>query len=1184
MNIAILIASENYADPDEKLTSPGKDIELLENSLKEYCKYDKYIPLLIEDGKPHAGAEQQIKDIFNGLAGEDIENILFYFSGHGRYDEDENDSLLLLNDVETLAITKIAGWIINLSPQNTCIIIDACEAGDDTIIEYDGFTDDNSLGFFGIFASTPTTYAIAYPDISLFTYAFCNALDDYSNYTNNEVSINKIYEYIYQIFRANGISQRISMQIAQKDVPAFAFWRKPVPHSKAPNVSLDYIERSDETLLIDTLLRDKTLLLCGDTKVGKTHLSLSLAKKIWKQGYEFLRTNELDAARNFLSYSDHPRICLLDDPYGSWKTLTDSNRHKIVSDIIENKPVSNLLIITSRKDIVLEINACSDLAKCSENAISWQEIHSEKGVLLKGWSIYAHRIGFNDETIEKYAEYLSSSENALTIGNLNTIVTEIPKEDIEHKSLLDIVHLSQIDAKEQAGIYLNAKPEIWNICTILALTCNTIDSVTLEDIRFILNNQPEYPSIEARNEVNFKTSTLDYTPSIPQYENLVVLDTQTNSHILWLEQHKVIEIKDEEIRFTHPYHQEVCIYILNKVSNRSINTLINYLYNSTYCLNPDAAYICSKNIRYIDLSTDELCHAVIDIPMAYLHQPKYPKVRDSIMQYLMDDKINLSAEEAEELADLIAAAASLYIYWNGDIPYYDDYSHEHMLIRQDKLTPDEYAEGIELINRNAYLSSNLINRLLLHHGVDFKQNLFEKAVQAEEGFLRTAAIEYLFDYIDVIDNERFLELLSNNEHFLLPDSVFRTIELCFNHYPKVNDRLKAGLKAFISRILLHKNNCLRCSRLMLHFTIDYGSVNINWRDFSEEEQLELWNIWKDVFPIFLSNMGPKQASYLMTGRYSQTLMDFMKKASPDEYITLFESILQFCKLQIEADAFYHADQLVPISLAIRTTLNLPETRKDIISNIFSLHNADLTYHLLSVCTTNWNYLRDDEKEIVKQLLEADNSAAALALFCPDCPIEILHFITKNASLGFDNIQAILSNLSADLLNCCIDIFTEKRILAEYYYNCYKENAFASQCLLYLFANENERIYEISSALLSHNLMTYKLWCEVTHSTQHINELAQSLSDLFDLGYAIKDYDKYWFVLFCKFVGDCQQDEFAKYFFYAYIRLRTKFPDTDKKSLERHFSQPVIDYYNSMDYQDLFKSILEEVKAGNSAKF
>lgn len=1182
MNVAILIASENYADPDEKLTSPGKDVQLLEKRLREYCKYDTYIPLLIEDGKPHAGAEQQIKDIFSGLASEIIENILFYFSGHGCFNG--HDSLLFLNDVEPLSITKIAGWIINLSPQNTCIIIDACEAGDDIIIEYNGFIDDDSQGFFGIFASTPTTSAIAYPDISLFTDAFCDALENFSNYTNNEVSINKIYEHIYQVFQTNGISQRISMQTAQKDVPAFAFWNKPVPFSKAPKVSLDYIKRSDETSLMDTLLRDKTLLLCGDTKVGKTYLALSLAKQLWEHGYEFLQTNELDTARSFLSLTNHFRICLLDDPYGSWKTLTNSNRHKIVSDIIANKPVTNLLIITSRKDIVLEINDCTDLAKCTENAISWQEIHSEKDVLLKGWSIYAHRIGLSYETSEKYVEYLSSSENALTIGNLNTIFTEIPKEVIEQKPLLDIVHLSQIDAKEQAGIYLNAKPEIWNICTVLALTCSTIDSVTFDDIRFILNNLSQYPSLEVRKEVNIKTSTLGYTSSIPQYENLVALNTQTDNHILWLEQHKVIEITDEEIRFTHPYHQEVCIYILNKLNNRRINTLISYLYNSIYCLNPNAAYICSKNIRYIDLSTDELCHAVIDIPMSYLHNPIYPKVRDSVLLYLMADKINLSAEEAEELADLIAAAPSLYIYWNGDIPYYDDYSYKHMLMSQDKLTTNEYAEGIERINRNAYLPPKLINGLLLYHKGDFEQNLFEKAVQAEEGFLRTAAIEYLFNYIDKIDNEHLLKLLSKNEHFLLPDSVFRTVELCFNHYPKANDRLKAGLKEFISGILSHKNNCLRCSRIMLHFTIDYGSVNINWRDFSKEEQLELWNVWKDVFPIFLSSMEPKQASYLMTGRYSRTLTNFVEIVTPDEYVEIFESILRFLKLQIEAGALCYHHQLVPISLAIKTTHNSPDARKNLVNEIFNLYNQDITYHLLSVCTANWNSLRDDEKEIVKKLLEADNNAAALALFCPDCPIEILHFITKDASLSFDNIQAVLSTFSMELLNCCIDIFTEKRTLAEYYCNCYAENTFASQCLLYLFANENERMYEISSALLSYNLMTYQLWCKITQSTHYINEIAQSLSDLFYLGYEITDYEKYWLILFCKFAANHQQDEFAKYFFYAYIRLRTKFPETDKESLERHFSQPVITYYNSMDYQDLFRSILEEVKAANNPQF
>lgn len=540
MNIAILVASENYENPDYKLSAPSKDVELLISSLSEYCKYDTYIPFLIKDGDPPTGVKLQIKHVINSFINKDVKNLLFYFSGHGYY-EAGKDSFLCLNDNEYLGIREVAEWVNSLSPQSSYIIVDACQAGNKVIDKYSEFTKDDSLGFFGIFASTPTTSAYANPNISFFTKTFCDALDNYSNYTNNELSASKIYEYIHNIFKTRSITQRISIQQAQKDVQAFAFWNKPVPYCNAPIVDASYIERSDESSHINNLLNKKTLLLCGDTKVGKTYLSLSLAKKLWKIGYDFMQTNDLDKARNFLSLTDHPRVCLLDDPYGAWKTQSDSDRHKTVLDIILNKPNSNLLIVTSRKDIVLEIFGCNNLEKCKEGSLNWQEIDSEKEVLLESWCNYAYSVDLNEGIINAYIEYLSSPMNILTIGNLKAI-SSMPKEDIEQKTLQDIVHLSHIEASEQAGKYLNRSPQIWNICSILALTCNTIDSVTFDDIRFILYNKIKYPSIEVRKESNLKTSSLFYEPQMPEYKKLIEIDKEINRDILWLEQQNVIQI------------------------------------------------------------------------------------------------------------------------------------------------------------------------------------------------------------------------------------------------------------------------------------------------------------------------------------------------------------------------------------------------------------------------------------------------------------------------------------------------------------------------------------------------------------------------------------------------------------------------------------------------------------------
>ncbi|NDV56701.1 hypothetical protein [Bacteroides sp. 519] len=697
----------------------------------------------------------------------------------------------------------------------------------------------------------------------------------------------------------------------------------------------------------------------------------------------------------------------------------------------------------------------------------------------------------------------------------------------------------------------------------------------------------KYPSIEEREEKNFRTSSLFYEPKIPQYENLIEIDVDIKKQILWLEQQNVIQVNDEGIRFTHPYHQEVCIYMISNLNDRRRKVLIRNLYNSINCLNPSAAFICSKNIRYLELSDDSLYHAAIDIPIYYLHKPLFPKVRDSILQYFIEREFDMSPEETKELTELIADDSSLYIYWNEETPYYDEYSFLTHEFQQRKLTPEEYIQGISVINRNALISSKLLNQLLLHHRdneVDFEQNLFEKAIHAEEEFLRTTAIKYLFHFLNKIDNVYIVGLLKDNKQYLLPDTSYKVVELCINNFHKVDESIKVIFKNLIFDIFQQKNNCLRCGRLMLHFTIDYGSVDIHWRDFNEEQQLELWNLWKEVFPIFISNMDPRVASYLMSGRYSRTLMDFAEKVTPEEYITIFESILCFYKLQIESCSFERENQLVALSLAFDITRNVPNARKDIVSDILKLDNKYTTNYLISVCTANWTYLRDDEKERIKERILADDYAAALALFCPNCPIELLHLITRNNSLNLSNIHGVLPTFSQKLLNCSIDVFTTKKILTNYYYDCYAENTFAAKFLLYLFENENERMYDISSALLSNKLMTRELWLKVSLVTQFYNELALALRDLFDLGYLIDHYGEYWLLLFTRFVAEGKSDEFVEYFFYTIFRLKSKFPATSQDEFKKLFPSMIMTYYNTEYYKETIKNISDKVEAKSKMNF
>lgn len=1178
MNVAILIGTENYTDPSEKLTSPINDVELIEKYLVEYCRYTQahIYTKKIPDGSPQRGAEKEICAIFASLPKTKIDNFLFYFSGHGGCDT-SNTSFLWLNDCEKLIIEDVSRKIASLKPSKSYIIIDSCEAGSKVINTYDGFHIDDSLGFFGVFASTPTTSAYANKDISLFTKAFCDTLDNYFIYTNNEISINQIYSSIYTSFETRGISQRISIQEAQKDVQSFAFWNKAIPFSTPPKIDPIYIERSDEGNLLGQLFKDKMLLLCGDTKIGKTYLSLSLAKKLWKQGYDVLQTDTIDTARDFLSLTDHLRVCILDDPYGSWKGQVKNDRHKTISEIIQNKPLTNLLIITSRKDIILEVYACDTIDKCKEGSISFLEITSEKEMLLEAWYSYAYIKNITEGKINEFAEYINSSQNQLTIGNLKTISLML-NSDIETKSLSEIVHLAQIEASVQAGIYLNQNPSLWHICSVLALTSNTIHGINYDDLKYILNNAYEYPSFEKRkNRFDFGTS-LFHKPQIPKYENQKDLTPEIIANIDWLEQQNLITVDNAIIRFTHPYHQEVCIYMMTRVLGSRIEPLINYLYNSLNCTNPDVAFLCSVNIEYVISDNPRIKQALIDIPLAYLQDPVYPKVRDSILLYFINRKISITKDEEKELAERIASGASKYIYWHEGIPFYDDFAiiHEYKL---EPITKEQYDSGVRKAISKSYLSAKEINQLLLFHcnnEIDFCEDLYTRSLSAEDGFIRSAGMHYLFDYVGKIQDEYFGAMLNFSLSRLLPDAGFRSIVLSLNSLIKVDKGLKIIILEYLKKLIQDEKICLRCSTLFFHFSHDYDRDYISWHKLSEAQQKEMWKLWSEIFPVFLSNMDEGLAAYLMSGRYSHTIIEFQKNSDVNEFVKLFGAILEFSKRQLESNSFFHTDQLVPFSLLIEVTRNMPQERGDLINEIFKIRDSYLMYYLTSVCTTLWDSCTHAEKDIIKAYSFEDKYAAALILYSPDCPVEMIHWITGNDSLKTDDIESIVSELDPDLLNCCIDVFTENKLLTNYYYNPHHKQTLSSKILTFLFAHDNERICDISATLLSFKMMDVDMWFKACKSTKHLEELAKALSTVSESGYDIVDYDNYWLFLFTKFISEGKEEEFAKHYFRATLSLLI--PNyAEIKDMPRFFSKVVFDYYNSKRFQSIWDEIEVEIR-------
>jgi hypothetical protein len=141
MKIACLLGVSKYKAINE-LQACENDIALMNSVLEATGEYDQI--LCIASNQESSKVKQQLVSFFTPYQCRQIDQALFYYTGHG--DFDGKDFFYLLSDYEhsrkkqtAIENTELDNWIRLLKPAITVKIIDACNAGVQYIKEADIF-------------------------------------------------------------------------------------------------------------------------------------------------------------------------------------------------------------------------------------------------------------------------------------------------------------------------------------------------------------------------------------------------------------------------------------------------------------------------------------------------------------------------------------------------------------------------------------------------------------------------------------------------------------------------------------------------------------------------------------------------------------------------------------------------------------------------------------------------------------------------------------------------------------------------------------------------------------------------------------------------------------------------------------------------------------------------------------
>jgi hypothetical protein len=209
MNLAIVIAVSKYSNPTNNLPASEKDGEIISNILLHSKKYEEIIT--INDNESSLKSKALLSNFFSKHKGEKINELFFYYSGHGEFMNDE--FYYLLSDFDrkrmnqsSLQNSEVDDLIRNLNPEIVIKVIDACQSGTNYIKESDvlnKYFNATKKGFNKCyFLNSSLSNQSSYQDenLSFFTHSFVQSLKDHPS---SEIRYKDIIDYILDDFQDN---------------------------------------------------------------------------------------------------------------------------------------------------------------------------------------------------------------------------------------------------------------------------------------------------------------------------------------------------------------------------------------------------------------------------------------------------------------------------------------------------------------------------------------------------------------------------------------------------------------------------------------------------------------------------------------------------------------------------------------------------------------------------------------------------------------------------------------------------------------------------------------------------------------------------------------------------------------------------------------------------------------------
>ena len=386
MNIAILMAQSEYRSAP-KLPACKNDLQLMKLVVESSKKYDDILILDDSVGRAYDANEQIIQFVEKYKGGDQIDEVLLYFSGHGNFEN--NEFYYVWDDYEKtrkrqtcLGNTEIDGFLRSLNAKLTVKIIDACNSGvpylkgDSGFDKFLSISKDAFQKCYFLFSSQNDETSGADFQISLFTKSILNSLKNFDE--GKCVRYRDVMNYVTDEFEKNGVQ-----------TPFF------VTQCDNTDVFLE-INAEIKSVLGSELLRDSSDTL---TELGSSDVPATLLDLVRKDAGKYVPFEDVN------KHLEHFR-----------KMLSAEELNPVLKDLyaIEVDEIANLNDVPQIKGVASWIQTKN---KDTYTRLHFISVPYEEKVPKNPFALRIHSSLFGSEedykTVTKYRKEIDSFSNTL---------------------------------------------------------------------------------------------------------------------------------------------------------------------------------------------------------------------------------------------------------------------------------------------------------------------------------------------------------------------------------------------------------------------------------------------------------------------------------------------------------------------------------------------------------------------------------------------------------------------------------------------------------------------------------------------------------------------------------------------------------------------------------------------------